>query len=271
MPASRSLIALAAASVCLAAPHTPTSAAATRPATTPAPVTLTASVVNSAGKAYYRRTVRLASLERADVRVIRRTASSITVESRREGSSGPRATLALRIVPGKPDVLGRVRAVVPDAQLEGTVTGFERRSAPTEPKVPVVLSAFRIGTTVYAQGRFGGRCRRHPDAFALRRAAPSACGTPGDGPNERRGDQFPHGPRGRRSGAPSQVNSAESEGNSATTLSVVRSESQSRKRRAGVQRVVMGWVPYLTPVRTSPIGLVVGPTVVTFEVASSFP
>ena len=124
--------------------------ARTRVASAPAPVTLTAKVVNRAGRTYYRRTVRLGSLERADVRVVRRTASSVTVESRREGPQGPRATLSLRIVPGDPDVLRQVRSVVPGQVLEGMVTGFERATPQDDPPVPVVLSAFRIGvrTTV---------------------------------------------------------------------------------------------------------------------------
>jgi hypothetical protein len=158
MTTSRSLVVLAAAAACLAAPAAPAAVAASRPATpaaAPARVTLHAAVVNRAGKVYYQRTVRLASLERADVRIVGRTASSITVESRREGHSGPRATLALRIIPGVPDVLREVRAAVADEALEGIVTGFERRNAPTDPKVPVVLSAFRLGTTLFTGGRFG--------------------------------------------------------------------------------------------------------------------
>lgn len=112
-------------------------------------LSLLAVAKDAQGAVLYRHRVRLESLERADIRIVRRTASSVTVEQRGAGPTGPRATFRIRILPAITDALAHVRAKVPTSTSEGVVTGV----GPNTP-TPVVLSAYRVAAGTSSHGRF---------------------------------------------------------------------------------------------------------------------
>lgn len=121
---------------------------AAEPRSTPPPrLELLATATDAEGRTLYRRTVRLETLERADVRVVSRTASSVSVARTGSGASGPRATLRVRIVAGSSDVLAHVRALVPDLNSEGSETTVEG-----EARAPVVVRAHRLSATIDRSG-----------------------------------------------------------------------------------------------------------------------
>lgn len=128
-------------------------AAARAGSTTPIPrVNLVATATDATGHVLYRRSVRLETLERPDVRIVKRTASSVTAVRAGAGADGPRATFRVRVVPGITDVVAHVRQSVPTFGLEGAATAFELPGIDGRPGAPVVISAYRLGATVSPAG-----------------------------------------------------------------------------------------------------------------------
>lgn len=114
-------------------------------------IELTAVARDAAGRVDLRRKVRLAELERPDVRVVRRSSASVTVTTAGARGRGARATLTLAIAAGNADPLAFVRREIPgDRSVEGTVDVPSTQSDPA-----YLASAFRLmSSSTTSQLRF---------------------------------------------------------------------------------------------------------------------